>query len=356
MGAKLRQLFILIAALLLVAAAPLVAIGQSSNQAQDRGIYANPSQAPNHSEQDLLNALRQQNMPPDAVKGMVYIPDNKAAILVQPEGRTWRDFRVEYSRIIHAALIAIAVLLVLVLAFFVGAQTYERDPRGRRLLRFRAVDRFIHWMTAVSFVLLALTGLNFVFGRILIQPWMGDSAFAAMTQWGLMIHNSVAYAFMLGVFAMLVFWLRDNLFEAVDWQWFKTGGGIFTRRHVPAGKFNAGQKMIYWLSIIGTIGLGVSGVLLTMPIATVGVLGMHWVQGVHTVIAALMIALIIGHIYLGSSFVSGSFTAMAEGSVDYGWAKTHHPLWAERALSEQEAAAREDALADPAAARPRAQT
>lgn len=351
MGSKLRQLVLVVAALLLVAGAPLVAIGQSSNQAQDRGVHLNPSQAPNHSEQDLLNTLRQSNMPPEAVKGMVYLPDNKAAILVQPEGRTWRDFRVEYSRIIHAALIAISVVLVLVLAFMVGAQGYEQDPQGRRILRFRAVDRFIHWTTAVSFVVLALTGLNFVFGRILLQPLMGDGAFSAMSQWGLMIHNSVAYAFMLGVFAMLVFWVRDNLFEAVDWQWFKTGGGIFTRRHIPAGKFNAGQKMIYWLSIVGTIGLGISGILLTMPIATVGVLGMHWVQAVHTIIAALMIALIIGHIYLGSSFVSGSFDAMAEGSVDYGWARTHHPLWAEKALAEQEAAAREHALADPAALR-----
>ncbi len=317
--------------------------GTGSNAATDRGVHPNPSRMPNASEDELMRVLRQGQMPPDKVVGNVYLPDRKLAVLVQPEGRTWRDFRVSTSRWVHGILIGLAVLSILVLALVRGRDGYRPDPEGRRVLRFRPVDRFVHWLTAVSFIVLALTGLNIVFGRVLLQPWLGDAAFSAMTQWGLLAHNFTGYAFMFGILAMAVMWVQDNLFHRVDWTWFKRGGGLLTKEHIPAEKFNAGQKLIYWGAVLGGLVMAITGVLMMLPISSLGVNGMQWVQGIHTVVAGLMVALIIGHIYLGTWGVAGSFDAMARGDVDLHWARTHHPLWIERIYGR-----RRDRRAEPA--------
>ncbi len=327
---------ILLALLLLLglAAAPFdvapPAFAQSSNEATDRGVHPNPSRNPSATDEELMRVLGQERLPPDRVQGNVYLPDRKLGVLIQPQGRTWRDFRVTGTRWIHGILLGLAVLAVILLAVLRGRDRYRTDPEGRRILRFRAVDRFVHWMTAVSFILLALTGLNFVFGRTLLQPWMGDGAFSAMSLWGLSVHNAVGFAFLLGILAMAVMWVQDNLFHRVDWVWFRSGA-LFRKVHAPAEKFNAGQKLIYWGAVLGGLALGVTGVLMMLPISTVGVNGMQWLQGVHTVLAGLMIALIIGHIYLGTWGVEGSFEAMSRGDVDLHWARTHHPLWVEDA-------------------------
>jgi formate dehydrogenase subunit gamma len=300
--------------------------------ATDEGMYYNPSRAPIHSEQDLLNELGVTAMPSEALRGQVYIPDEKLGVLVQPQGRAWRDFRTYINPWIHAGLIALALIAVILLAILRGSQDYQRDPDGRRVARFRPVDRFVHWSMAVSFIVLALTGLNIVFGRWLIQPLIGDIAFGQMTLWGMIIHNSVGYVFIVAIFAMAVMWLQDNLFNRVDWYWFRRGGGLVSGEHIPAEKFNAGQKLIYWFALIGGLALGITGILMMLPIGQIGVNALQWMHGIHSVVAALMIAMIIGHIYLGSFGVQGSFEAMSRGDVDYEWARTHHPLWVGRIL------------------------
>jgi formate dehydrogenase subunit gamma len=322
----------LLVALMLVAGAvaPASVSAQGSNAATDRGVYVNPQQTPTNDEQELLRVLGDGRMPDHRIDGWTYYANQELRHLVQPEGRTWRDFRASTSRWFHAVLLALAVAAVALLFFVRGAQTYERDPQGRRILRFRAVDRFVHWLTAVSFVTLALSGLNIVFGRIVIERWLGDHAFNILTQYGLIVHNTVGFAFLIGVAAMTLMWMQDNFFHRVDLVWLKRGGGLLTGEHVPAEKFNAGQKGIYWIALLAGLAMGTSGILLLLPIAILGVNGMQLVHAAHTIVAALFIAVIIGHIYLGTVGVSGSFDAMAKGTVDLEWAKTHHPLWVER--------------------------
>ncbi|HEY8565344.1 MAG TPA: formate dehydrogenase subunit gamma [Beijerinckiaceae bacterium] len=325
---------LLLTIVLLAFAAPSFA--QSSNAAQDRGVHLNPQREPVADEQQLLTILRDGRLPDGKVTGNVYIPDAKAAVLIQPEGRFWRDFKVTGSRWVHAILFLLAVAAVAALFFFRGGQTYERDPQGRRIKRFRAVDRFAHWLTAVSFVLLALTGLNFVFGRVLVQPLVGDAAFSTMSYWGLVSHNFIGFAFILGILYMTVAWMQDNWFGRVDVEWMKRAGGYFGGEEPPAEKFNAGQKLIYWISVFGGFGIAVTGILMMTAISWLGVTGMQIAQGAHTLIAAGLIAVVIGHAYLGSVGVQGSFDAMSKGDVDLEWARTHHPLWVERVLSGQE--------------------
>jgi formate dehydrogenase subunit gamma len=306
-----------------------------SAQAQEpraaaQGVHEIPSNMPNQDEQRLQEVLRNGRMPTDRVEGRVYIPDPQARVLVQPQGREFRDFHVSTARWINGGLIVIAIALMVLLYVVRGTDTYEHDPQGRRILRFRAVDRFVHWLTAVSFVVLALTGLNLLFGRPLIQPWLGDAAFAAMTQYGKLSHNFVGYAFLLGILAMAVMWIQDNVPRRVDLVWLRRGGGLLSGEHVPAEKFNAGQKIVFWSAILGGGLLSATGILLMFPFQAADVGGMQIIQIAHSVLAGLMIAVIIGHIYLGTLGVSGSFDAMANGTVDLQWAKTHHPLWVEQ--------------------------
>ncbi len=337
----------LLAALMLFFALGAPVGAQPAAPATDPGVYSNPARSPIHGEQDLLNELGVTAMPDDPLRGQVYIPDEKLGVLVQPQGRAWRDFRSGINPWLHAGLIGLALLAVILLAVLRGSQDYSRDPEGRRVARFRAVDRFVHWSVAVSFILLALTGLNIVFGRWLIQPLIGDVAFGQVTLWGMIIHNSVGYVFLLALVAMAVMWLQDNLFNRVDWYWLRRGGGIASGEHVPAEKFNAGQKLIYWFALLGGLLLGATGILMMLPIGEIGLATLQWLHGIHTVVAALMIAMIIGHIYLGSFGVQGSFDAMAKGDVDLEWARTHHPLWVARIVGRRRRRDTDGAAAQP---------
>lgn len=296
----------------------------------ERGVYLVPDRAPINDVDTLLRTLSDREMPDERLEGFTYYENEALGFVTAPGNRAWRDFRTSWNPWIHTVLIVLALAAVIGLYLWRGAQGYERDPRGRRVPRFRFLDRVVHWTTAIAFVLLALTGLTLVLGRWIIQPWAGDAAFSALAGFGLVVHNQVGFAFLLGILAMAGLWVQDNLFNRVDREWLRQAGGLPSGRHVPAEKFNAGQKAIFWIAVLGGLLMGISGILLMLPISTMGMGWMQVLHGAHTIIAALLIATIIGHAYLGSVGVSGSFDAMWTGDVDLQWAKTHHPLWIER--------------------------
>ncbi|GGK45253.1 formate dehydrogenase [Salinarimonas ramus] len=334
--------------------APLSALAQQGDEAQpeafpqERGVYLVPDRAPSGDLDTLFRELSDREMPDERLEGFTSYQNPALGFVTAADNRIWRDFRTYWSKWIHAILIVLAVAAVLGLYLWRGSQGYERDARGRRVARFRFLDRVVHWTTAISFVLLALTGLTLVFGRQLIQSWAGDAVFGALAQGSLLVHNQIGFAFLLGILAMAGLWVQDNLFSRVDREWLRQAGGIPSGRHVPAEKFNAGQKLIFWIAVLGGLAMGVSGILLMLPISTIGVGWMHLLHGGHTIVAALLIATIIGHAYLGSVGVSGSFDAMWKGDVDREWARTHHPLWIERLEREGDAAADERPRPEPA--------
>src|SRR5690606_38727683 len=133
---------------------------------------------------------------------------------------------------------------------------------------FNVLERFVHWMTATAFIILAITGLNFVFGKRLLMPLIGPDAFSAWSQWAKYAHDFVSWAFMLGILFMLVMWIWDNLPYRYDAYWLRVGGGLFdrsNRTHPPAGRFNSGQKLIFWTVVLGGAALSVSGIYLLFP-------------------------------------------------------------------------------------------
>jgi formate dehydrogenase subunit gamma len=138
---------------------------------------------------------------------------------------------------------------------------------------------------------------------------------------------------MLGLMAIAVIWIRDNIPDKTDIEWFRQGGGFIAARHAPARRFNAGEKLVFWGALGAGAAVSVSGLLLLFPFYFTDILGMQITQVVHSIIAILFVALILGHIYIGTLGMEGAFEAMGTGEVDFNWAKEHHDLWLEDELA-----------------------
>lgn len=297
----------------------------------------------NISQSEIWRAVRK------GIEGQVTIPDKKAGVLVQSEGDNLRAFR-NGPMSVYGGWLLLATIVVLALFFLLrGRIKIEAGPSGRTVERFNALERAVHWITASSFIVLALTGLNVLYGKYVLMPIIGQTAFAAITQWGKYAHNYIAFAFMIGIAIMFVLWVKDNIPNRHDLIWIAKGGGLFAKGvHPPAKRFNAGQKIIFWLVILGGASLSFSGLALLFPFeitpwsATFKFLNLFgfslptsltplqetqlsllW----HGVVALVMIAIIVAHIYIGSLGMEGAIGAVGSGQVDENWAREHHSLW-----------------------------
>jgi formate dehydrogenase subunit gamma len=155
-------------------------------------------------------------------------------------------------------------------------------------------------------------------------------------------HNYLAFPFTLGLVVMLLLWVKDNLPNRMDLAWLKAGGGFFSGQHLAAGRFNAGQKLIFWITVLGGGLVAASGYVLLFPFSVTDIAGQQLSHVIHGVLAMLMIAAMLAHIYIGSLGMEGAFDAMGTGRVDYNWAREHHSLWVE-----EEAAKAREAVAPP---------
>jgi formate dehydrogenase subunit gamma len=277
-------------------------------------------------EEQLLQQLRQ-------LDGRVTIPDHKAGVLEQPAGRDWRQFHQVTLRWIGGIAI-LGMLAILILFYAVrGMIRISRGRSGRTITRFNGFERFVHWLTAGSFVILALSGLNITFGKALLLPLMSPEGFTALSQWGKYAHNYLSFAFAIGLILIFFIWIKDNIPSGLDARWISEGGGLVGDRHPPAKRFNAGQKMIYWIVVLGGAAVAISGYMLMFPFyGGFTVAGMQTAQIVHGVIGVLLIAAMLAHIYIGTIGMEGAFEAMGTGEVDLNWAKEHHSLWVDEAM------------------------
>jgi formate dehydrogenase subunit gamma len=297
-------------------------------QAQSQPTAVNPT-ARAVSEKELLEALKPGAAGTQAVNGRVSIPDQRSGNLIQPAGKDWRtsrDLTVPY----YGGIAILGMLALLTLFYIVrGRIRMEGGRSGVTITRFKFIERFGHWLTAVSFIALGLTGLNLTFGRSILMPLIGPNAFASLTQFGKLVHNYGSFAFALGL--LFLMWIKDNIPHPRDILWLLKGGGMFGL-HVDAARFNAGQKIIFWVVILGGAALSATGYL--MMFGAGGIADMQYYNIVHALIGAIMVAVIIAHIYIGSLGMEGAFEAMGSGEVDLNWARSHHSIWAERQLAQ----------------------
>jgi len=313
----------------------IVATSMHSSSAQQ----VNPT-ASSVKEQQLLQELNR-------VQGRVSIPDQRSGVLEQPAGRDWREFRNVTLRWVGG--IAILGMIAVMVIFYLtrGMVRLESGRSGRSIVRFNALERFVHWMTATCFIILAVSGLNITFGRPLLLPLIGFEVFSEWSQWAKYAHNYLSFPFTIGVVLIFLMWVGGNIPNRVDIDWLKRGGGMVGHDHPPAYRFNAGQKAIYWIVVIGGTAVAVTGYQLMFPFYLSGIEGMQLAQVVHSIVAVLFVAAMLAHIYIGTIGMEGAFEAMGTGTVDLNWAKEHHSLW----LEEQKArTGPNDAQPQPAAA------
>ena len=294
----------------------------------------NPDGAPNPtasvtSERELFKQVPR-------IEGRIDIPDTKASVLIQPAGRTWDYF---HEVLLHwgGAIVILGTIVLLGLAYLIiGRIRIAAGRSGQKILRFKAFERFSHWLTAVSFVVLGLTGLNITFGKILLLPIVGPDTFSDISEAAKYVHNFVSFSFIAGLVLITVIFFKDNLLQWVDIEWLKRGGGFIKNKHAPAGRFNLGEKLVYWLSLVAGVAVSVSGLLLLFPFYGTNIAEMQLAQVVHAVVAVLFVALILAHIYIGTLGMEGAFEAMGTGEVDLNWAKEHHDLWLAQQLANQD--------------------
>lgn len=279
-----------------------------------------------------------------------------AELLVQDGGMRWIQWREGPLRTWGGNLLLITLIALTIFYLTRDRIRIAGGPSGEKIQRFKPVERFAHWLMAGSFILLGLTGLVSLFGRVALIPLFGHDAFAGIALASKWVHNNVSWAFMIGLIMVFFMWVLHNLPALHDITWLRKGGGLFSKHsHPPAKKFNAGQKIVFWSVIILGGSISVSGLSLLFPFempmfaktfalmndsGLTGLAGleplptqlsiheeMQYAQLWHSIVALVLMAIILAHIYIGSIGMEGAFDAMGSGEVDKQWAREHHSLW-----------------------------
>ncbi|HRE15183.1 MAG TPA: formate dehydrogenase subunit gamma, partial [Usitatibacteraceae bacterium] len=249
-------------------------------------------------------------------------------VLIQGAGHEWRKIRngpvTKYGGIL--LLIPIAILLLYYLA---KGPIKVHDPlTGRQIERFSSVERVAHWTMGLSFVVLALTGIVILFGKYIILPIVGHAAFASLTTLAKNLHNFVGPLFIFALVIFITLFVKDNIPKSYDGQWLGKFGGMLSGEHVPSGKFNAGEKGLFWILVVVLCTVvGVTGLILNFPNWNQGREAMQVANLIHGIAAIVAMAMACFHIYMGTVGVQGALAAMKTGYVDETWAKEHHEYW-----------------------------
>ena len=269
-------------------------------------------------------------------QGYTSVQGQETNVLMQEGGQNWRQWRNGPIATIGGWGLFVIVLAIALWFGVKGPMPLEHGRSGRTVDRWSTANRVLHWYTAILFIILAITGLSLLFGRAVLIPLLGPEGFAAWADISIGLHNYAGPAFAVGVVLMLVFWARYNLPAKGDGTWLAQGGGFFGKgKHPPAGRINAGEKIFTYGAML-TIGVVVvvTGFILDFPNSGQTRDTMQLAHIIHGIGSLIWIALMLGHIYLGSVGVEGALEGMTTGRVDENWAKQHHSLWYEGARQE----------------------
>jgi formate dehydrogenase subunit gamma len=279
----------------------------------------------------------------------------ESGVFINNGGQNWRQLR--NGIIANYGGWAIIVSLGLIILFFLlrGRIKIDGEPSGLTVPRWKTWERVMHWLTATMFVILAITGLSMLFGRAVLIPLLGAKGFAGWASVSINIHNYLGPFFTIGVFAMLLFWVKNNIPNATDVAWLAKGGGIIGKAHPSAGKANGGEKIWYWIVIfVGLIAVCGSGLVLIGWMAQWGLVDttrdtMQLANQIHAIAAILWLIVFFGHVYIGTLGTEGALEGMTTGRVSVEWAQQHHDQWYQEVKNEAGVAEKSSGSAAPAA-------
>ena len=247
-------------------------------------------------------------------------------------GEAWREVRNNWLIPYGGSFILIVLLAIAVFYWRVGCIKLHDKPTGRLIERFTPFERSAHMVNATAFSILAISGLVMAFGKFFLLPIIGTTLFGWLAYVLKNAHNFAGPLFAVSLVIVIITFVKDNFPAKGDLNWLLKGGGMFSEHEIKSGRFNAGEKVVFWAGVF-VLGLVVVGSGLVMDKLVPGLdytrSTMQVAHMVHSVSNILMVVLFMGHIYLGTLGTEGAFAGMKTGYVDETWAKEHHELWYE---------------------------
>ncbi len=277
----------------------------------------------------------------EGVGGYTAVQGQETGVLIAPGGTNWQQVR-DNTLAKYLPWLVVGMFVILLLYHLIhGKNKLDEKPSGRKIKRWNWLDRLVHWVTAISFIALAITGVSMLIGKTLLIPLLGKAGFALWAQASITIHNVLGPVFSVGIVMMIVMWIWHNFPSATDLQWFKQGGGLFSKTHPPAGRMNAGEKVWFWLVTIVGLAVCVTGLIMVAPVYGIAIPAwaeflpfasgtrpdMQQAMVIHAVLSLGWTAIALGHIYIGTAGTEGAFEGMSTGYVSAEWAKQHHDQW-----------------------------
>ncbi|MGB0849514.1 MAG: formate dehydrogenase subunit gamma [Thiolinea sp.] len=257
------------------------------------------------------------------VKGM------DSEVLVNRGGDNWRFFRMDFLVPTAAMVLGITAVLIILFRLVRGKIKIKAGRSAYKIKRFSSFQRLVHWVTAILFVGLAITGMCLWFGRELLIPYLGPELGGDIMWLMKRIHDFSSPAFGLSLVILALTFLKGNFPHPRDLLWIVKGGGLL-KWHAPAGRYNAGEKIWYWVAIVGGGFIVFSGAFLLFPnligVSRNAITYYHWIHGIAAIV---LITGAMGHIYMGTIAMEGAFECMSTGYADANWAKEHHDVWYE---------------------------
>lgn len=314
-----------------------------------------PAALPNVESVDILKqnqAERSRDQPGNAAptfrivndgsKQFTSLPGLETGVLIQGKtkfpgqdrettaGEAWRQYLNGPVTMFSGWLLLIALAAVAAIYFLRGQIKLHAPLTGRLIERFTPGERTVHWTMAISFVILAVSGVIMLFGKYVLLPVFGLTLFGWLAFLCKNIHNFVGPVFTISIILFFVRFVKDNLPKATDIKWIAKFGGLLSGEHVSSGRFNAGEKIMFW-GLVVVLGLIISSSGLVLDMLVPGIeysrATMQVASIIHIVASILATAMVMGHIYLGTIGMEGAYGAMRTGYVDETWAKEHHDLW-----------------------------
>lgn len=218
---------------------------------------------------------------------------------------------------------------------------YVLDNQGRPAIeRYTPNDRSNHWITAICFVLLALSGLA------LFHPamfWL--TALFGGGPWTRILHPFIGVVMFVSFMVLVIRFWHHNFLDARDRQWMRQMGDVLNNRDErlpPVGRYNAGQKLLFWTLLVCMLCLLLTGLVMWrayfshfFPIGVIRLASL-----LHAFFGFVIICAIVVHIY-AAIWVKGSIKAMTQGTVSFGWARRHHAAWYGEVVERKQGSARQ---------------
>ena len=268
-------------------------------------------------------------------KGYSAVKGRETNELIQGSGQNWRQLRNGPIATYGSWLIGFTLAVLALFYMWRGKVELTHPRTGQTIERWTLNERRMHWLTAGLFVILGITGMSLLYGRLVLIPLFGHHGFSAYAEIAKWVHNVVGPVFMVSLLSMIVVWFKNNFLNKIDLEWFKAFGGMVGDKHPSAEKLNGGEKLWFWTLATVGVALCLTGLVLDFPNFDQEREIIQISHLIHVLTALILTSFAFGHIYIGTIGTEGALEGMVTGQVDTAWAEQHHDLWVKSVLNKE---------------------